>query len=1023
MEYLLANEDAGNESDPGGDDDPDDDDDDDDCPDSFVVPPEDRIDLEWEEFEEIDPKTLDELQEAALSMIQNQTLVIKTFIVSSYAMDATVAAAETRQAAHAPAEAEDKAHPRTKNSQRFFQLVKSGGQFQATKMLVAAALHRSDWAKIDVQDEMDVAKFFLLAKNIWMLPKKGRQHMAPLLGLFQQETSQKVSFLAANDIWSMRDLDRLVLRGKYSFMQNVPHPSPVLISATKQAAYVSVIDSIAHMMHSEFVPKFDCINHGESIVDGGPVRELSQSKKARELFDGSADYNLIMRTWQDGFEANYNKANRLKAWIKTGTLSVSQDPGILFLRYPWRSTFPISMGYEHSLDNLSLERAFYKDMEVLSRPGGLNFYHGGERKVVSVAVHLLIVGGDQPERRDLCGLVGVNGVHGPAFGCIGNYQAVWKNVPSCSNCMKQLVEKTIVDQCENCLNWDVYRQDTDLNLYDPPVDYPKEEMPIGITKLRIRKVCFEQLKVAANKTHQNIVNGKWPHKKNSQAYLHAHALNTRMIEGIISSASRARAHNESLARNDSNQATIAEWRDKDPTRYQEFPHPPIWDCKTVTIDNVVCLIMHLLFLGMTKHMFDETHLWLGTQSKREPFIVSAKGVLESIQTLHLPWCKILPYNKGTGGSWVSENYLAMAKLMPWFFSMLTMVKLDERDMEIEKKPYSKNWTKTDCQQWLKHRNLPLSGKAEEVKERVRLLQTQDGGPPKQHLNQPTPKKVLLCLEALNAMIARLMAQTTTEEIIQDTDCHVRIFLTYYSLYDLEMKNKVSDIPSWVSHANFLSLPRLVEAMRNFGPLRLTWEGGTPGEAILSRVKPQVKGGDQSHCFFNCLLRIEKSMALDGLECSHKLSQLLSKVAPDLFRVPSIPAGYRRYKSREEINYAFLHNKPISGFVTKDGLHGACIGKNINQQEEWMGITAEKELFRKINSLTYHKWSFLVESNPMILDHTTIQRCILFLPQLCENGFLKEPKSNGFYTVIDDEWHVLNSSFDFVRPPVDSWSDE
>ena len=167
----------------------------------------------------------------------------------------------------------------------------------------------------------------------------------------------------------------------------------------------------------------------------------------------------------------------------------------------------------------------------------------------------------------------------------------------------------------------------------------------------------------------------------------------------------------------------------------------------------------------------------------------------------------------------------------------------------------------------------------------------------------------------------------------------------------------------------------------------------------------------------------KTMALDGLQCSRTLSKLLSELAPDLFHVPDTPPGYRRYKSREEINYAFLHNRPFSGFVMKDGSCGACIGKNSSQQQEWLSVTIEKERFQKINSLTYHKCAFQVGNTPGTLDSARIERSVLFLPQLCANGFLKEPKSNGMYTVIDEEWHVLDSSQNFVRPPVDEWSTE
>ncbi len=48
----------------------------------------------------------------------------------------------------------------------------------------------------------------------------------------------------------------------------------------------------------------------------------------------------------------------------------------------------------------------------------------------------------------------------------------------------------------------------------------------------------------------------------------------------------------------------------------------------------------------------------------------SNGVLEAVGKLHLNWCVAIAFNGSKFGGWVSENYLALARLAEWFFSLL-----------------------------------------------------------------------------------------------------------------------------------------------------------------------------------------------------------------------------------------------------------------------------------------------------------------------------------------------------------------
>ena len=47
-------------------------------------------------------------------------------------------------------------------------------------------------------------------------------------------------------------------------------------------------------------------------------------------------------------------------------------------------------------------------------------------------------------------------------------------------------------------------------------------------------------------------------------------------------------------------------------------------------------------------------------------------------------------------------------------------------------------------------------------------------------------------------------------------------------------------PIWISKSNYLSLLNLPEQMKEFGPLRLYWEGGWKGEGIIQELKSLIR---------------------------------------------------------------------------------------------------------------------------------------------------------------------------------------
>ncbi len=82
------------------------------------------------------------------------------------------------------------------------------------------------------------------------------------------------------------------------------------------------------------------------------------------------------------------------------------------------------------------------------------------------------------------------------------------------------------------------------------------------------------------------------------------------------------------------------------------------------------------FSGVVKTCIQLVHDKMTRQHKSSIFVKYARGSLESIQILGLSWCKCMSFKTGKLGGWVSENYLAHARLItfrrfPFIYYYLT----------------------------------------------------------------------------------------------------------------------------------------------------------------------------------------------------------------------------------------------------------------------------------------------------------------------------------------------------------------
>ena len=221
--------------------------------------------------------------------------------------------------------------------------------------------------------------------------------------------------------------------------------------------------------------------------------------------------------------------------------------------------------------------------------------------------------------------------------------------------------------------------------------------------------------------------------------------------------------------------------------------PPVWSTNT-EISTHIDTIMHQLFLGVT------TTLGMLFKKVFSAFNLFSKfhhsdNQLKTIQGLQLNWCKcwIFGSAKTPFGPWVSENVLAYARIFKHMYTV-SLDDINDNTMRV-------------------------------LSQRV--------------------------VEAFVATIARIMQDTVNEELIVSLDRHIKLFLTYLCALELHLndkKGKPNKKLKVETTSNFSGLLNISSYMRDYGPLRLYWEGGFRGEGLLKYIKPMVKQGSHKTTF-------------------------------------------------------------------------------------------------------------------------------------------------------------------------------
>ena len=801
------------------------------------------------------------------------------------------------------------------------------------------------------------------------------------------------------------DIRKIVFKGANSILENIPIPQPTLIG---EYSYVSLHDIVADFLghgypYDEIPETSEVINEVTTLSSSKVVSRVKERAMRREK--GGRDMPLVILylvEWSDSFEPNVIKDNRGSVWIKTVTISPKHIGGV----GSKHNTYPLCLGPAKVGDRTLVNQKFRDELSSFKEGPLKEFYCGRRKKVCQVHLELVACIQDQPERRgENCIALG-NSTFSSRWGYAIDSKSVISRMVPCPTCNNIILSKRIdleskLDDCTECISWNYddcnLRQQkmlkVDRDLCHP---YPDKIGDKPISDIFPRKLTFQQLDQAVTTSHNHMVDGKWT-KSETQSYLKSYGINTSAIEAITECAQNCHAIKNLDGSNDNDQMVLLahqRQREQFPSQYKICKPPTSWR-RGLEMWQHVEAIMHLVFHGIQKTNQQRVELWCARKGNQTAFRTFACTILDQVQSLNLEWCKCCPYKGNKFGGWVGENYLAMARLSPWFYSML-----DKFDIV---QPYDgdptsdpSKWTKKQNSAWLRARGLHFSSKdnAASLKLKVKDYMELETIPP--ILEPPTVdgKEVQQFLYSATEMIALIMTRRVTRIYLEKLRWSIRVFLSHFHKIDSTIRDHNNKSPSWVTSYNYLCLLNLPKMAEEFGPLRNLWEGGYIGEGFLRLVKPRI---NQGHFGMrkNWEINLHRSI-LNEKFLSWKGAQ--SNIRP---QKPQVRKYTHRYDLRESVVSDLRMQMVLSCCYLRGGTFCFLLGNG-----EGIPFTVG-ELVSTINSLHYFNIILELESDIIIQEKDVDSHCLL-LPGLTPRGMpnVAAGETTG-YTIIDSEWRKIN----------------
>jgi hypothetical protein len=742
-----------------------------------------------------------------------------------------------------------------------------------------------------------------------------------------------------------------------------------------------------------------------------PIGEVPTTRRCKMLFDlkehvaGRSPLrtvDLYMNDWSDDADPNPSiKGNRGSLWIKSVTVSPTKK-----MVHSMSHTYPLALGRKDA-DHETVGRLLAADLRTLA--SGRPMYSARHGGIVLVRAKIYASLMDQPERRGENHLLNGNSNQHKRYG----YSFPWHDFEDvlrpCEKCKNLLLDESQPWEagihCPDCTSFAMDPFHPKF-VVEPEEDFPFALMPGEM--LAPLRLSYHLLANAVTNSHDFLVSGVW-NEDEATAYLKWHCIKTKSLKAIIMHADYCREY-DTIMNNPLSTAVEKAAADREKERYPDlyarWPLPSLWQ-RGVLLDQSPDVPMHLLFLGVVKTTMLRIQQWMSNKRKMEPFVRAMKTQFESLDKLKLSWIKTLPYKAGKFGGWVSENYLAISRLLKWFYSSLDLIASDDIPwVEPEREP--EKWIMTDNKAWLKLRGLPTADmNAKELTASVKYYMTEvHPAPPLVETKAGPVETVMATVASLDELISLIMVQEIPEEEYFSTlERKIRIFLTHFADMEEKLPSK-KQLPCWLSCYNFLSLLNLPDVIRDYGPIRNIWEGAAQGEGILRFVKPNVSNGMRrawENATMKALMR-KKSMG--------EVADLTVGTHEFVDSHESTDKLYHAYDTaKDNLDQTLrLSREVVSCVQLVDGRWGVVTRRGTGMQH--FTPLDRSELAKTKFALCYFSWHRRLGVLPEVLIPNSIASFGVMLPLL---QFGLEDDDDDYlthtYAVIDSQHRTLNISGD------------
>ena len=830
----------------------------------------------------------------------------------------------------------------------------------------------------------DLDMMLSLTHFMLSLSRTQREEFASVLNATTASTVRRITQTSSLPIsipvpTTKQQLRSIFSEGKKAIIPNLPHPQ---VRVVADHAYTLPSECLADYLGHASPPKKQSSIHSLK-------QTLGQSPLAKTILQSNAqkDCNtFFFSIWSDDFEPNYSKTNRGSVWIMTLTIHLPSNDAVTM-----REVYPIAIGpkstKKNNVNHDEVVSILLNDIKKMSCTESMQVYDATSGTIKQVSAHLLCIVQDQPERRGFCNLLtGGIGPHG-RFGFAVDLIQIADKLPPCDNCRNYLFDSETSWMPRNCDKCFCFMQMPEEIQYEPENYFPPDKLnKNGL--LYCEELSFPFLVDCVRTTHQKIVLGEWT-KQQSDQYLHRYCINEDFRKKILDHAINGLTLKNLNLTTAEEGASLASMETDHPEWFTPCPSPPIWD-SGISMHQLAEPCMHLLFLGIQKNLTSDLKDWSTLRGKYQFMKKELESRSRLVESFHLSWCKMEPYVGEKLGGWVSENYLALTRLIPWMYEFMEDVDWDEPIPTPEDKPVSR-WNVTECKTFLKIRGLIEEGTAGELRRLVNankdlpVLPTPGG-------NISTVRQMLLSFWLMTSHLMG-MKEVTTEEV-RIVERNTRVFLYTSSVYDESYPNTH---PRWISRYNYQCLLNIPSQIELLGPIRNRWEGGLGGEGFLRRVKPLLRPG-RKNWQKNTLHRILRDKSCRVLLSKNKTMDENPDEEQNQ-KQNNASGNFKIYPTHSYLCDELKEGCVIScfGFQDQDG--------NVSIGSSYLEYQSKKVVRFKVdeseNSYHFGAYYFRIEMEDCVesdnlADPLDIQFFGLLLPKRISGG-------RSFYTIVTSEW--------------------